>query len=384
VTDSRRRQARFRISASKGLGCLVGLAMCACSSSGTPLGTGTSATAGGLNGSTGATTSGGSASSTAGSASSSGTTGGASTTGGSTSGPGTTSGTTTGGCGSGMNAVDGGCCWNFGGAGPCGDPHLLGNLDCCTGLSCVTGNVCSATTSGGATTGGGTTTGTTTGGTTTGGATCTPACPAAQNCCNGSCSDPQSDTANCGGCGMPCALGQYCNNALCAAACSASTCGAGTGCCGSDSTCCAAGDVCCLEQGHLVAYKCETGSCPLPPPCAPMCVSRRDSKRDIQYLSDDELAVAESAVRKIPLARFNYKWDAPNERRRLGFIIEDVAPSPGVDEAQGVVDLYGYTSLAVAALQEQAREIEQLRQEVDELQRRLDGPKKQRAQAPAH
>jgi hypothetical protein len=115
-----------------------------------------------------------------------------------------------------------------------------------------------------------------------------------------------------------------------------------------------------------------------------MCVSRRDSKRDIQYLSDDELAVAESAVRKIPLARFNYKWDAPNERRRLGFIIEDVAPSPGVDEAQGVVDLYGYTSLAVAALQEQAREIEQLRQEVDELQRRLDGPKKQRAQAPAH
>jgi hypothetical protein len=104
-------------------------------------------------------------------------------------------------------------------------------------------------------------------------------------------------------------------------------------------------------------------------------VSRRDAKRDIQYLSDEDLAAAENAVRKIPLARFNYKWDAPNERRRLGFIIEDVAPSPGVDEAHGVVDLYGYTSLAVAALQEQAREIERLRQQIAALQRRLDATK---------
>ena len=36
---------------------------------------------------------------------------------------------------------------------------------------------------------------------------------------------------------------------------------------------------------------------------------------------------------RIPLARFNYKWDAPNERRRLGFIIEDVAPNPGIIDA---------------------------------------------------
>jgi len=106
-------------------------------------------------------------------------------------------------------------------------------------------------------------------------------------------------------------------------------------------------------------------------------ISRRAAKRDIQYLSDDELAAAESEVLKIPLARFNYKWDAPNERRRLGFIIEDIAPSPGVDEAHGVVDMYGYTSLAVAALQEQAREIEQLRAQVNALQKRLDGPARQ-------
>ena len=44
--------------------------------------------------------------------------------------------------------------------------------------------------------------------------------------------------------------------------------------------------------------------------------------------------------------------------------------------AHGPVDLYGYTSLAVAALQEHAREIERLRREVSVLQRRLDGPGK--------
>jgi hypothetical protein len=107
-------------------------------------------------------------------------------------------------------------------------------------------------------------------------------------------------------------------------------------------------------------------------------MSHRAIKRDIEYLSDKDLSEAEQAVRQIPLARFNYKWDAPTERRRLGFIIEDVAPSPSVDEAHGVVDLYAYTSLAVAALQEQSKEIARLRQQVDELQSRLGGPKHQR------
>jgi hypothetical protein len=112
-----------------------------------------------------------------------------------------------------------------------------------------------------------------------------------------------------------------------------------------------------------------------------MCVSRRAAKRDIEYLNGGDLASAEDAVLKIPLARFNYKWDSPNERRRLGFIIEDIAPSPGVDEANGVVDLYGYTSLAVAALQEHAREIAQLRQQVEQLERRLDKAKKPHAKS---
>jgi hypothetical protein len=131
-----------------------------------------------------------------------------------------------------------------------------------------------------------------------------------------------------------------------------------------------------LDNGLVEAFLCEpanSGSCPVG--CQPNCVSRRDAKRDIQYLDEPQLQSAEDQVLRIPLARFNYKWDAPSERRRLGFIIEDVAPNPGViDEARGEVDLYGYTSLAVAALQEQAKEIAQLRQKVSQLEKRLDGP----------
>ncbi len=73
----------------------------------------------------------------------------------------------------------------------------------------------------------------------------------------------------------------------------------------------------------------------------------------------------------IPLVRYRYK-DGP-ERQHLGFIIEDVEPSPSVDSKNDQVDLYGYTSMAVAALQEQKHELDELRQEVKSLQSQLAG-----------
>jgi hypothetical protein len=74
-------------------------------------------------------------------------------------------------------------------------------------------------------------------------------------------------------------------------------------------------------------------------------------------------------VQSIPLVRYRYK-DGP-EREHLGFIIEDVEPSPGVDSQRDQVDLYGYTSMAVAAIQEQHREIEALKREIKELRSEL-------------
>ena len=65
------------------------------------------------------------------------------------------------------------------------------------------------------------------------------------------------------------------------------------------------------------------------------------------------------------LATWKYKHDP--SKQRLGFIIDDDEQSAAVDQLRDMVDLYGYTSMAVATLQLQAREIEALRREVAEL-----------------
>ena len=61
----------------------------------------------------------------------------------------------------------------------------------------------------------------------------------------------------------------------------------------------------------------------------------------------------------------------PAAAPHLGFIIEDVEPSPSVDSAHDMVDLYGYLSMAVGAIQVQAKQIEALQQEVRGLRQEL-------------
>lgn len=70
----------------------------------------------------------------------------------------------------------------------------------------------------------------------------------------------------------------------------------------------------------------------------------------------------------LPLARFRYRGDL-SAREQLGFIIEDVEATPGVDGDH--VDLYGYTTMGVAAIQEQAARIEALERELHALRARL-------------
>lgn len=55
------------------------------------------------------------------------------------------------------------------------------------------------------------------------------------------------------------------------------------------------------------------------------------------------------------------------EKLRLGFLIDDDPASPAVRPDGERVDLYGYTSLAIAALQEQQAEIDALKAEVEAL-----------------
>jgi len=93
-------------------------------------------------------------------------------------------------------------------------------------------------------------------------------------------------------------------------------------------------------------------------------ISSRRFKRDVQYLTDAEREACARQVGTIRLARYRYEG---SEEPRLGFVLEDDPPAAAVDRGRDMVDLYGYSSLAVAALQVHQQRIEALEREVQEL-----------------
>lgn len=122
---------------------------------------------------------------------------------------------------------------------------------------------------------------------------------------------------------------------------------------------CLPGEMCC-GVGPSPSYYCGL-MCP---------ISRRAYKEGIEYLDDDERRRLTSELLRYRLSTYRYKVDPAGAPRHLGFLIDDVTaggPSPAVAPDGEHVDLYGYTSMAVAAIQEQAKEIEALRAEVRAL-----------------
>jgi hypothetical protein len=102
----------------------------------------------------------------------------------------------------------------------------------------------------------------------------------------------------------------------------------------------------------------DSGACP---------VSQRKHKKDITYLSEADRERLNDELLRFPLATYRYKSESDADREHLGFIIDDVAPSPAVQPSGERVDMYGYQTMAVAALQVQARELAALRREVEDL-----------------
>jgi hypothetical protein len=83
-------------------------------------------------------------------------------------------------------------------------------------------------------------------------------------------------------------------------------------------------------------------------------------KKSVHYLTAQDAQEVHDALLGFRLATWEYKEGLP-EGRRLGFIIDDVGTSPAVEAGGATVDLYGFASMAVAALQVQARQIDELR-----------------------
>jgi hypothetical protein len=122
--------------------------------------------------------------------------------------------------------------------------------------------------------------------------------------------------------------------------------------------CSAMGDECDPRERCAGPLLCSTTD---PTERYPGCpVSRMRFKKDIHYLAPEELRRFATDLLALPLADFRYRWG--DQRKRLGFMIDGHESLACVDGDH--VDLYAYTTMAVAALQVQAAEITELREEL--------------------
>lgn len=105
-------------------------------------------------------------------------------------------------------------------------------------------------------------------------------------------------------------------------------------------------------------------------------ISSRAAKRDIRYLSESESETLAREALQTRLATYEYTDPALSGRRRLGFIYEDRSTHQFArDPAISGVDLYGYTSIILATVQRQQRQIEALQREVRALRSASNSPR---------
>lgn len=211
------------------------------------------------------------------------------------------------------------------------------------------------------------------------GGSCVPSCGPERTCCGGKCINPTNDPTNCGTCGVQCkGATPYCEGTCKPTPCEreASSCTNGL-CCGSE--CCSSGQICCNPQGPLdrgpVCYT-PTGDTPTcPQGCAPLCISDRTLKRDIETV--DRFAVLDT-VSRLPISTWSYKSD-PVGVRHMGPMAQDFKAAFGLgdtDRGYYSVDAHGVSIAAIQALYEleleQSRRIERLERENATLRGQMD------------
>ena len=100
-------------------------------------------------------------------------------------------------------------------------------------------------------------------------------------------------------------------------------------------------------------------------------VSRREFKTDIEYVSDEEQKELARETLQTNLAEYRYKTEPESSKRHLGFIIDDMpAGSPAVQGDGTHVDLYGYSTMLLATVKEQQKQIDTLQKQIDELKKK--------------
>jgi hypothetical protein len=135
------------------------------------------------------------------------------------------------------------------------------------------------------------------------------------------------------------------------------------------SICESSGQSCDPQDDCNVLYVCATEdpgiNCP---------VSQGKHKTNITSLTTGDRQKLSNQINGIEILEWQYLWatDAPPQ---LGFIIDPSQPSPAVRPNGEQVDLYGYTSMLVVTVQEQAKEIKSLEARLEALESRLNPAK---------
>ncbi|MEZ0368242.1 MAG: hypothetical protein ACAI44_04050 [Candidatus Sericytochromatia bacterium] len=108
--------------------------------------------------------------------------------------------------------------------------------------------------------------------------------------------------------------------------------------------------------------KLQPGGCP---------ISKPVWKQDIRFLGPVDRAALARQVQDLRLASWHYRFD-PKGPERLGFMIDEATPPSLVKPDGNSVDLYGYMSMAVAALQDQQEHVRSLESRLARLEAELD------------
>lgn len=107
---------------------------------------------------------------------------------------------------------------------------------------------------------------------------------------------------------------------------------------------------------------CAASDPKLPPNSCP--ISRVSYKKNIDYLSEADVASIAEEATTMRLSSWNYKTESGSSRRHVGFLIDDMPESVAVAASGEQVDLYGYTSMAIAAVQVQDKRLKALEKEL--------------------
>lgn len=137
----------------------------------------------------------------------------------------------------------------------------------------------------------------------------------------------------------------------------------GDACAQSGATCWPQGSTC----GVLLTCaasdpKDNPGGCP---------ISRVSHKKDISYLSEREVEALADEAMGMRLSTWRYKGEDAAARPHVGFLIDDMPESAAVAASGERVDLYGYTSMAIAATQVQDKRIDALERELAALREEM-------------